>query len=309
MKATITDSQTIEAISPVALASYLREHPEVVRGRRVLDLASGSGLVAIAAAQAGATAVMGSDIDPFAEAAIELNARANGVRVEAIDRDLLDEDPPAVDVLLAVHRALHQCHVLLGTAPVPEDQRAEHAPRHRTGISGTLSAMGFRPEDLHDFDIAREVRVETHRGDGKTRSTVIWVVVDRGEVFVRSVRGASGRWYQDALEHPELTLDDAGRRLETRAIPVHDPDSIRRVTEALQRKYAGSDGLDEMVRPPALDATMRLEPRRSNEEALEAPAHLDADEPSKLGPPVDVSMLDGEQPVDESVLLQPHKSA
>jgi predicted nicotinamide N-methyase len=85
----------------LALASYLREQPEVVRKRRVLDLASGSGLVAIAAGLAGATAVAGSDIDRFAEAAMELNARANGVRVEVIGRDLLDEETPDVDVILA----------------------------------------------------------------------------------------------------------------------------------------------------------------------------------------------------------------
>jgi len=85
----------------LALASYLGEQPEVVRGRRVLDLGSGSGLVAIAAGLAGAAAVTGADIDPFAEAAIELNARVNGVRVEVVGRDLLDEDPPDVDVILA----------------------------------------------------------------------------------------------------------------------------------------------------------------------------------------------------------------
>jgi len=85
----------------LALASYLGEQPEVVRGRRVLDLGSGSGLVAIAAGLAGAAAVTGADVDPFAEAAIELNARVNGVRVEVVGRDLLDEDPPDVDVILA----------------------------------------------------------------------------------------------------------------------------------------------------------------------------------------------------------------
>jgi len=85
----------------LALATYLREQPEAVRGRRVLDLGSGSGLVAIAAGLAGAAAVTGSDIDPFAEAAIALNARANGVRVDVVGRDLLEEDPPDVDVILA----------------------------------------------------------------------------------------------------------------------------------------------------------------------------------------------------------------
>ena len=59
----------------------MREHPDEVRGRRVLDFATGSGLVAIAAARAGAAQVIAADIDPFAEAAVAMNARANGVRV------------------------------------------------------------------------------------------------------------------------------------------------------------------------------------------------------------------------------------
>lgn len=85
----------------LALAHYLAEHPEEVAGRRVLDLGTGSGLGAIAVMLAGATSATGADIDSFAEAAVELNARANGVRVGFVRRDLLNEDPPAVDVILA----------------------------------------------------------------------------------------------------------------------------------------------------------------------------------------------------------------
>jgi predicted nicotinamide N-methyase len=85
----------------LALARHLEDHPEEVRGRRVLDFASGSGLVAIAAARAGAAEVVAADIDPFAEVAIERNARANGVRLAVVGRDVLAEDPPDVDVLLA----------------------------------------------------------------------------------------------------------------------------------------------------------------------------------------------------------------
>jgi predicted nicotinamide N-methyase len=85
----------------LAVARYLRDHPETVRDRRIFDLASGSGLCAIAALQAGATTATGADIDPFAAAAIELNARANGLRVTVARRDMLDEDPPEVDVILA----------------------------------------------------------------------------------------------------------------------------------------------------------------------------------------------------------------
>ena len=84
-----------------AVARYLGEHPEAVADRRVLDLGSGSGLAAIAAAQAGASEVVACDIDPFAAAAIPLNARANGVRLDVSRHDLLDEEPPEVEVVIA----------------------------------------------------------------------------------------------------------------------------------------------------------------------------------------------------------------
>jgi predicted nicotinamide N-methyase len=85
----------------LAIARHLREHPETVAGRRVFDLASGSGLVAIAAARAGASAVTAADIDPFAVAAISLNARANRCRVSVVGRDVLDGPPPDADTVLA----------------------------------------------------------------------------------------------------------------------------------------------------------------------------------------------------------------
>jgi predicted nicotinamide N-methyase len=85
----------------LAVGRWLREHPETVAGRRVFDLASGSGLVALAALAAGAEHATASDIDPFAAAAIALNARANSRRVEIVVRDVLDEPPPDADVVLA----------------------------------------------------------------------------------------------------------------------------------------------------------------------------------------------------------------
>ncbi len=75
-----------------ALARYLLDHPRAVRGRHVIDVASGSGLVAIAAALAGAATVAAYDIDPLAAAAIEVNAAANGVTVRAVCADVLDDD-------------------------------------------------------------------------------------------------------------------------------------------------------------------------------------------------------------------------
>src|SRR5947199_2241289 len=71
-----------------ALARYILDHPEIVKGKRVLDFASGSGLVAIAAALAGAASVSASEIDEFALAAIKLNAAANGVVIRTRGGDM-----------------------------------------------------------------------------------------------------------------------------------------------------------------------------------------------------------------------------
>ncbi|HEY3800036.1 MAG TPA: 50S ribosomal protein L11 methyltransferase [Caulobacteraceae bacterium] len=84
-----------------ALARYVLDHPQEVAGKRVLDFATGSGLVAIAAMKAGAASVQASDIDAFAGAAVALNAAANGVSVAVIGADLLDAPAPPVDVILA----------------------------------------------------------------------------------------------------------------------------------------------------------------------------------------------------------------
>ena len=85
----------------LAIGRYLRDHPEVVAGRRVFDVASGSGLCAIAALHAGASEATGADIDAFAAVAIAVNGRANGVRVSVVRRDVLADDPPDADVILA----------------------------------------------------------------------------------------------------------------------------------------------------------------------------------------------------------------
>ncbi len=82
------------------LARYVLDNPETVRRKSVLDFATGSGLVAIAAAQAGAKTVLAADVDPFCEAAVRLNAAANGVAVTFEGSDLVDKDISA-DVLLA----------------------------------------------------------------------------------------------------------------------------------------------------------------------------------------------------------------
>lgn len=74
------------------LARYVLDHPATVLGKRVLDFASGSGLVAIAAARAGAAEVIAADIDPFCETALRLNARVNGVAIEFLGADCIGAD-------------------------------------------------------------------------------------------------------------------------------------------------------------------------------------------------------------------------
>jgi len=84
-----------------ALARYVLDHPETVAGRRVLDLGTGSGLVAVAAVLAGATGVLASDVDPYSHAAVEVNAQLNGVSGIEVVGDVLDAELPDVDVVLA----------------------------------------------------------------------------------------------------------------------------------------------------------------------------------------------------------------
>ena len=83
-----------------ALARYVLDH-DAVRGRRVLDLATGSGLVAIAAARGGATHVLAADIDPLAREAVAANAAANAVEVHWTGVDLVGGPLPDVDVIVA----------------------------------------------------------------------------------------------------------------------------------------------------------------------------------------------------------------
>lgn len=84
-----------------ALARWLLDHPEEAAGRTVLDFASGAGLVAVAAALAGARSVLAADIDPFAAAAVAMNAEANGVAITFVGDDLLERNPPEVELICA----------------------------------------------------------------------------------------------------------------------------------------------------------------------------------------------------------------
>ncbi len=83
-----------------ALARYILDHPEVVAGRHILDLGTGSGLTALAPMRAGAASALAADIDRLALIATRLNAEANGVAVEMTADDVLSRPPRSFDVVL-----------------------------------------------------------------------------------------------------------------------------------------------------------------------------------------------------------------
>lgn len=122
--------------------------------------------------------------------------------------------------------------------------------------------MPFDPATLHRINAAYEVEIESTRPDGTTRTTTIWVVVDDGEVFVRSWKGDRGYWYQAALDRPdELGLIVDGERLAVRAVLANGETGIARCSAGLSRKYRRDGSLPGMLLPRVLPTTLRLEPR------------------------------------------------
>jgi hypothetical protein len=111
-------------------------------------------------------------------------------------------------------------------------------------------------------DSAAEVEIETRRGaDAPIHRTTIWAVVDGGEVYVRSLRGTSGRWFRELTAQPDAVLHAGGDSFPVRAVQAADPESVQRASDALRRKYPDSRSLDSMLADDILDTTVRLEPR------------------------------------------------
>jgi predicted nicotinamide N-methyase len=150
-----------------ALARYVLDHREEVAGKRVLDLASGSGLVAIAAAIAGAAPVIAADIDAFTESAVALNAAANGVYIEIITQDLLDRPAPLApryDIILVgdlfyerdtAARALAflERNAAAGTRVLVGDPGRTYLPKDRLTRLAEYSVPVTR--ELEDMEIKR----------------------------------------------------------------------------------------------------------------------------------------------------------
>jgi hypothetical protein len=113
------------------------------------------------------------------------------------------------------------------------------------------------------IDSAREVEIETRRGEGApVHRTIIWAVVDDGDVFVRSLRGASGRWYRELMSDPAAAvLHTQHEEFPVQGVQANDPESVERTSEALRRKYSDSRSLASMLADDILDTTVKLERR------------------------------------------------
>src|SRR5919109_25151 len=121
----------------------------------------------------------------------------------------------------------------------------------------------FAPDVLEQLRDVREIEIETTRKSGETRRTIIWIVVDGDDVFIRSEYGAPAWWYRDITARPSAVVHPRGsttRAIPVRAIPAADPESIERCTAAIRRKYRPGGSVDIMTRSPALEATLKLEP-------------------------------------------------
>jgi hypothetical protein len=117
----------------------------------------------------------------------------------------------------------------------------------------------FDAKTLGDLHEAHEVAIRTEKHP--SAAVVIWVAVAEGEVFVRSFRGAKGRWYRDLAAGGPATLELGGRRLAVQAVPANDSAAIARASREYLRKYGSSSYAQAMVKADILSTTLRLQPR------------------------------------------------
>src|SRR5687767_12610824 len=99
--------------------------------------------------------------------------------------------------------------------------------------------MSFSREDLEAIDRAVEVDIETQAPDEDPHRVTIWAVVDDDDVFIRSWKGETARWFQEIQANPAVAIHVDGRRIPATAVPATDPDSIERTSNGFRTKYKG----------------------------------------------------------------------
>ncbi len=151
-----------------AVARYALDHPELVRGKRVLDFAAGTGVVGILCALAGAARVRAAEIDAFALAAINLNAALNGVSVEGVSEDLVGQDLPDIDIVLAGDICYER--------PMAERVTAWLRRIAATGVMVILGDPGraYVPKEGLEFLARYDVPTSLDLEDRTLRQTTVW---------------------------------------------------------------------------------------------------------------------------------------
>jgi hypothetical protein len=124
-----------------------------------------------------------------------------------------------------------------------------------------LEGVSFAAGTLARWAETQEVEIETSRGGhAPVHRTVIWIVVDGDDVYVRSVRGPAGRWYRELTANPHGAVHAGGRRVAVDAQLAADESTIARVSALLRQKYERSwpGPTARMVRAEVLPTTLRL---------------------------------------------------
>jgi predicted nicotinamide N-methyase len=156
-----------------ALARYIIDNPDEISGKRVIDFASGSGIVGLAAARSGAARVLAADIDGFCQAAISLNGEANGLAIEFTDQDLLDHPAPAwAEVILAADICYEK--------PLAERVMAWLADAKAGGARVLIGDPGRSYFPRHGLAKLAEYQVKTTREieDMEVKKTAVWTIAD-----------------------------------------------------------------------------------------------------------------------------------
>ena len=120
--------------------------------------------------------------------------------------------------------------------------------------------MHLPPDAVALLEATEEIEIETRAEAGSpVHRTIIWVVTDGPDAFIRSVRGSTARWFREAQVRPEVVLHVADRQIPAVAVRAADAQSIARTSAALERKYAGDPDMPPMLLPETFETTLRLE--------------------------------------------------
>jgi hypothetical protein len=141
--------------------------------------------------------------------------------------------------------------------------RSRMIPFQRTeGLSSARGLVWTAMDWPGPLETVEEVDIETSRGPGApVHRTTIWAVTGDGEVYVRSLNGEDGRWYQELMANPNGVLHVDGDAIPVLAVRTADTESVARATRGFKEKYADSPYLHTMIRQEIEPTTVWLDPR------------------------------------------------